>query len=67
MPTTDKPFIPHIGLEIPDCYMSGLGPMESINNPGVVEAVGTDWMVVRDKINGKPIFVVSSEYPYIRR
>lgn len=45
-----------IGDKITDCYMYGIGELENIGNPGVIEAAGIDWVIIRDLDLDKPIF-----------
>ena len=53
---------PQVGMKIDDCYMHGVGDLDDINCSGVVEAVGIDWMVVRNQDRQHPIFVKSNSY-----
>ena len=46
-----------VGSTIYDCYMQGIGTLDNIGNQGVVEAIGRDWVIVRDLREDKPIFV----------
>lgn len=46
-----------IGDKIADCFMRGIGDNDNICNAGVVEAIGADWVIVRDKQLDRPIFV----------
>jgi hypothetical protein len=53
---------PQVGQSIRDCYMSGVATLDNIGNKGVVEHVGSDYMIVRDKELDKPIFVSEEQY-----
>lgn len=46
-----------IGFKIKNCFMSGFGDTDSSGHHGRVEAIGIDWVVVRDVEIDKPIFV----------
>lgn len=45
-----------IGDRIKDCYLGGEGTIENLGNKGVIEAIGIDWVIVRDKERDEPIF-----------
>lgn len=49
-----------IGDIIEDCYMYGIGGLHNIGNKGVIEAIGVDWVIVRDKEIDEPIYVHKS-------
>lgn len=47
----------NIGSIINDCYMKGIGSVQNIMNKGVIEAIGKDWVIVRDTERDEAIFV----------
>ena len=57
---------PTTGMRIRDCYLGGVGGSEHIGNRGVVEYVGSDYMIVRDETLKKPIFVSEEQYYCVR-
>lgn len=45
IPTTMRP---QIGWKVHDCYIGGIGELSDICCEGIVEAVGEDWVIVRE-------------------
>lgn len=46
-----------IGDIIYDCYMNGIGELSDIGSRGQIEAIGRDWVIVRNVENNHPILV----------
>lgn len=64
---TEKVVRFRVGWRVDDCYMEGIGSSESIGNIGMIEAIGLDWVIVRDQYLDKPILVLEDNFCILDR
>lgn len=55
-------FEPKVGLKTDDCYLHGINRNDDILDEGVIEHVGVDYFILRNKNKDIPLFVPEDSY-----